>query len=77
MHYQWKQTVLIMLLASSLALVGCSKDVPTGPIVKDQDNQVRQAATTTGIEVFRSLQTFNQIEQTLVGPNWLHKIKVT
>jgi hypothetical protein len=70
-----KQNWLAVTIA--LALVSCAKN-PTSPNANTpaQNDKFARMATATSAEVYRSVQTFAQIEQALDGPAALGKINV-
>jgi hypothetical protein len=75
MQFFKKQNWLAAVIASALALVSCAKN-PAGPGSPAQNDKFARIATTSSVEVYRSVQTFAQIEQALDGPAALGKINV-
>jgi hypothetical protein len=69
-----KQNWLAAMLGV-LALVSCDKN-PSGPSSSATNDKLAKTATSSGIEVYRSVQTFEQIKRALEGPDALGKINV-
>ncbi|MGH7451797.1 MAG: hypothetical protein ACRENG_10655, partial [bacterium] len=70
-----KRNWLATTIVSALALVSCAKN-PTDPNAPAQNDKFAKMATASSVEVYRSVQTFAQIEQALDGPAALGKINV-
>jgi hypothetical protein len=70
-----KEKWLVLIMVGVLALWACSKN-PAAPEPPAQNDNFAQVATQSGVEIFRSLQTFEQINQALAGPDQLGKIDV-
>ncbi len=70
-----KQNWLAAVMMSALALVSCAKN-PTSPNPPAQNGKLATIATTSSVEVYRSVQTFKQLEQALDGPAALGKINI-
>jgi hypothetical protein len=70
-----KYTWLVFMLIGALALVSCDKN-PTSPISTTKSDAFAKVAATSGVEVYRSIQTFEQIEQAVAGPESLGDIQV-
>ncbi len=70
-----KQNWLAVAIMSALVFVSCAKN-PAGPSSPAQNDKFAQIATTSSVEVYRSVQTFAQIQQALDGPAALGKINV-
>jgi hypothetical protein len=75
MQFFNKQNWLATAIMGALALVSCAKN-PTSPNAPAPNDKFAQMATATSVEVYRSVQTFTQIEQALEGPAALGKINV-
>ena len=72
-----KQNWLAAAMMSALVLVSCAKN-PAGPNADSPapNDKFAKMATTSSVEVYRSVQTFAQIQQALDGPAALGKINV-
>jgi len=70
-----KHNWLAFMLVGAFALVSCDKN-PTSPNSSKQSDSFAKVATTSGVEVYRSVQTFEQIEKALAGPESLGKVNV-
>ncbi|MCI0698847.1 hypothetical protein L0337_43455 [candidate division KSB1 bacterium] len=66
---------LALVTFGALALVSCDKN-PASPTSSTKNDAFAKVVTTSGVEVYRSVQTFKQIEQALAGPAALGKINV-
>jgi len=76
MQRNWKFNGLVVALVGGLLLFGCSKS-PIEPAPEENNSEsFEKVAASNGVEVFRSMQTLDQIDQALAGPESLGEIKV-
>jgi len=66
---------VVMMIIAAVALISCDKN-PTSPASSTTNDPFAKTATSSGMEVFRSVQTFEQIEKAIAGPEALGAIKV-
>jgi hypothetical protein len=68
---QW----FVFLLIGAFALMSCEKN-PSGPASATNNDPFAKTAASSAVTVYRSVQTFAQIEQALAGPAALGKIEI-
>jgi hypothetical protein len=66
---------LALLMIGALALISCDKN-PASPTSSPKNDAFAKVAASSGVEVFRSVQTFGQIEKAMAGPEALGKINL-
>jgi hypothetical protein len=65
----------LMLIVVALALISCEKN-PASPASSTPNESFAKTAASSGVEVYRGIQTFEQIEKALAGPEALGAIKI-
>lgn len=75
MKRNMKSCLIMAVAIGAFALMSCEKN-PTSPNSPTQSNSFAKTAASTGVEVYRNMQTFEQIEKAMAGPSALGAIKL-
>jgi len=70
-----KSCWISLAIVGAFALMSCEKN-PTSPGSPIKSDSFAKTAASTGVEVYRSVQTFEQIEKAMAGPGALGAIKL-
>jgi hypothetical protein len=75
MRREKKSNWLLVMMMAAWVFISCSKN-PSGPASPAPNDEFVKVAATSGAQVFRSVQTIEQIEHALKGPDALGKMNV-